>query len=41
MGVAGANLLIDRLEGRPIGDVRLTMPTELVIRASSAAPATP
>ncbi len=41
MGVAGAHLLIDRLEGRPIGDVRLTLPTELVIRASSAAPGTP
>ena len=41
MGVAGAHLLIDRLEGRPIGDVRLTLPTELVIRASSAAPCTP
>lgn len=40
MGVAGAHLLIDRLEGRPIGAVRLTLPTELVIRASSAAPAT-
>jgi LacI family transcriptional regulator, galactose operon repressor len=39
MGVAGANLLIDRLEGRPIGNVRLTLPTELVVRASSAAPA--
>ncbi len=39
MGVAGAHLLIDRLEGRPIGDVRLTLPTELVVRASAAAPA--
>jgi LacI family transcriptional regulator len=37
MGVAGAHLLIDRLEGRPIGEIRLTLPTELVIRASSAA----
>jgi LacI family transcriptional regulator len=41
MGVAGAHLLIDRLEGRPIGEIRLTLPTELVIRASSAALATP
>jgi LacI family transcriptional regulator len=41
MGVAGAHLLIDRLEGRPIGDVRLTLPTELIVRASSAAPAAP
>ncbi len=40
MGAAGAHLLIDRLEGRPIGDVRLTLPTELVIRASTAAPST-
>ena len=38
MGVAGANLLIDRLEGRPISQVRLTLPTELVVRASSAPP---
>jgi LacI family transcriptional regulator len=38
MGVAGAHLLIDRLEGRPIGDVRLTLPTEFIVRASSAAP---
>lgn len=38
MGAVGAHLLIDRLEGRPIGDVRLTLPTELVIRASTAAP---
>ena len=38
MGVAGANLLIDRVEGRPIGQVRVTLPTELVVRASSAAP---
>ncbi len=38
MGVVGAHLLIDRLQGRPIGDVRLTLPTELVIRSSSAAP---
>ncbi len=30
MGVAGVHLLIDRLEGRPIGNVRLTLPTELV-----------
>jgi LacI family transcriptional regulator len=41
MGVAGAHLLIDRLEGRPIGEIRLTLPTELIIRASSAALATP
>jgi LacI family transcriptional regulator len=41
MGAAGAHLLIDRIEGRPIGDVRLTLPTELVVRASSAAPAAP
>lgn len=40
MGVAGAHLLIDRLEGRPIAEVRLTMPTELVVRASTAAPMT-
>jgi len=39
MGIAGAGLLIDRIEGRPIGAVRLTLPTELVIRASSAPPA--
>ena len=38
MGVAGADLLIDRLEARPIDQVRLTLPTELVVRASSAAP---
>jgi LacI family transcriptional regulator len=41
MGVAGAHLLIDRLEGRPIGEIRLTLPTELVIRASSAILAAP
>lgn len=41
MGVAGAHLLIDRLEGRPIGDVRLTLPTQFIVRASSAAPAAP
>jgi LacI family transcriptional regulator len=40
MGFAGAHLLIDRLEGRPIGDVRVTLPTELVIRASTVAPPT-
>lgn len=39
MGVIGARLLIDHLEGKPIGDVRVTLPTELVVRASSAAPA--
>lgn len=38
MGIAGADLLIDRLEGRPIEDGRVTLPTELVIRASTAAP---
>lgn len=39
MGAVGARLLIDRLEGRPIGDVRVTLPTELVVRASTSAPA--
>lgn len=39
MGMAGARLLIDRIEGRPTEKVRLTLPTELVIRASAAAPA--
>jgi LacI family transcriptional regulator len=39
MGVAGVRLLIDRLEGRPIDQVRVTLPTELVIRSSAAAPA--
>jgi LacI family transcriptional regulator len=39
MGLAAAHLLIDRLEGNPIGAVRVTLPTELIIRASSAAPA--
>jgi LacI family transcriptional regulator, galactose operon repressor len=38
MGAAGARLLIDRLEGRAIAQVRLTLPTELIVRASSAAP---
>ena len=38
MGVAGTDLLIDRLEGRPIGKVRVTLPTELIVRASSAPP---
>ncbi|HEX7473409.1 MAG TPA: LacI family DNA-binding transcriptional regulator [Candidatus Limnocylindrales bacterium] len=38
MGVVGAHLLINRLEGRPIDDVRVTLPTELVVRASTAAP---
>jgi LacI family transcriptional regulator, galactose operon repressor len=38
MGAAGAHLLIDRLEGRPLGAVRLTLPAELVVRASTAAP---
>jgi len=41
MGAAGAHLLIERLEGRPIRDVRVILPTELVIRASSAPPSTP
>jgi LacI family transcriptional regulator len=36
MGVAGAGLLIDRLEGRPIGEIRRMLPTELIVRASSA-----
>jgi LacI family transcriptional regulator len=39
MGVAGAHLLIDHLEGKPVGAVRVTLPTELIVRASSAAPA--
>jgi LacI family transcriptional regulator len=38
MGGAGAHLLIDRLQGRPIGNVRVTLPTELVIRSSTGAP---
>ncbi len=38
MGSAGAHLLIDRLQGRPIGNVRVTLPTELVIRSSTDAP---
>lgn len=38
MGVAGAGLLIDHLEGRPIDDVRITLPTQLVVRASTSAP---
>ena len=41
MGLAGAHLLIDRLEGQPIEHVRLTLPSELVIRTSSAALAAP
>jgi LacI family transcriptional regulator len=41
MGVTGASLLIDRLEGRPIDDVRVTLPTELLIRASTAPPPAP
>ncbi len=41
MGVSGARLLIDQLEGKSLGDVRVTLPTELIIRASSAAPAAP
>ena len=40
MGVVGAHLLIDRLEGRPIDDVRVTLSTELLVRASTAAPDT-
>jgi LacI family transcriptional regulator len=38
MGAVGARLLIDRLEGRPIEQVRVTLPTELIVRASTAAP---
>jgi LacI family transcriptional regulator len=38
MGAVGAHLLIDRLERRSVRDVRVTLPTELVIRASTAAP---
>jgi LacI family transcriptional regulator len=38
MGAAGAHLLIDRLEGRPISDVRVTLPTELIVRSSTASP---
>ena len=38
MGLAGVHLLIDGLEGQPVGAVRVTLPTELVIRASAAAP---
>jgi len=38
MGVTGARLLIDRLENRPIDDVRLTLPTELIVRSSAAPP---
>lgn len=38
MGVAGAHLLIDHLEGRPISNIRVTLPTELVVRASSGPP---
>jgi LacI family transcriptional regulator len=41
MGVVGAHLLIDRLEGRAIGDPRRTLSTDLIVRASSAAPYTP
>ncbi len=38
MGIRGAHLLIDRLEGRPIADARVTLATELVVRASTAPP---
>jgi LacI family transcriptional regulator len=38
MGIVAARLLIDRLQGRPITNGRVTLPTELVIRASSGAP---
>ena len=38
MGIVGAQLLIDRLQGRPIPNGRVTLPTELVIRASSGGP---
>ncbi len=38
MGAAGADLLIDRLEGRPIDRVRVTLATSLVVRASTSAP---
>jgi DNA-binding LacI/PurR family transcriptional regulator len=41
MGIAGTHLLIDRLEGRPIQDARLTLPTSLVVRASTDVPAGP
>jgi LacI family transcriptional regulator len=39
MGIIGTRLLIDRLQGKPITDGRVTLPTELVIRASSGGPA--
>lgn len=38
MGIAGAGVLIDRLEGRSIDGVRLTLPFELVVRASTSTP---
>ena len=38
MGAAGGHLLIDRLEGRPVGEIRVTLPAELVVRASAVAP---
>jgi DNA-binding LacI/PurR family transcriptional regulator len=38
MGVVGARLLIDRLNGRPISDARVTLSTELIVRSSSAPP---
>jgi LacI family transcriptional regulator len=38
MGAVGARLLIDRLEGRSIEQGRVTLPTELIVRASTAAP---
>jgi LacI family transcriptional regulator, galactose operon repressor len=40
MGAVATHLLIDRLEDRPIHDVRVTLPTALVVRSSTAAPAT-
>lgn len=39
MGAAAARLLIARLENEPIPATRIVLPTELVIRASTAAPA--
>ncbi|MDP9265033.1 MAG: LacI family DNA-binding transcriptional regulator [Chloroflexota bacterium] len=41
MGVQGARLLIDRLEGAPGGRTRVVLPTALVIRASSTAAGDP
>ncbi|HEX9270486.1 MAG TPA: LacI family DNA-binding transcriptional regulator [Candidatus Limnocylindria bacterium] len=39
MGATAARLLIDRLEGRHAGPARVVLPTELVVRSSTAAPA--